>query len=158
MNLLNQESLGYVYLRDSFVFQAVGAAADGAGEVYVFAGRMVMAFVWSLVATFVVMALVVAVVVLTADAVFLFARTVIEGVQEILLGEEGQGTEQGRAVHGGQQAFEVTHCEGIVQGAERLPYHDTHSRRSDVVILQMLGNDVVHTKVNSTNVYMRGAP
>jgi hypothetical protein len=76
LNGLYDESLRYMYLGDSFVFEAVGLAADRAGEVDVLA-QFVMMMRARTIGTDVValrsVALIVAMGVFEADAVFLFA-------------------------------------------------------------------------------------
>lgn len=79
-----------------------------------------------------------------ADAVLLFARTVIEGVQQVVFDEKGQGAENRAPIDGGKQPFEVGHGEGIIEILERLPDHDAQGSGAHVVVLQVLGNFVVH--------------
>ena len=88
--------------------------------------------------------LVVAMFVFEADAVFLFARTIVEGMQQIVIDEKGKGTENRTPIDSGQQTFEVGHGEGVVEVFERLPDHDAHGSGAHVVVLQVLGNFVVH--------------
>jgi len=89
-------------------------------------------------------ALVVAMLVFETDAVFLFARAIVEGVEQVVIDEKGEGTEDCAPVDGRQQTFEVGHGEGVVEVTERLPDHDAHSSGAHVVVLQVLGNFVVH--------------
>lgn len=76
LDRLHLESLRYMYLGDSFVFEAIGLAADRAGEVDVLA-QFVMMMRARTIGTDVValrsVALIVAMGVFEADAVFLFA-------------------------------------------------------------------------------------
>ena len=147
LNGLYDESLRYMYLGDSFVFEAVGLAADRAGEVDVLA-QFVMMMRARTIETDVValrsVALIVAMGVFEADAVFLFARTIVEGVEQVVIDEKGEGTEDCAPIDGRQQTFEVGHGEGVVEVNERLPDHDAHSSGAHVVVLQVLGNLVVH--------------
>ena len=144
---LHLESLRYMYLGDSFVFEAIGLAADRAGEVDVLA-QFVMMMRARAIGTDVValcsVALVIAMGVFEADAVFLFARTIVEGVEQVVIDEKGEGTEDRAPIDGRQQTFEVSHGEGVVEVAERLPDHDAHSSGAHIVVLQVLGNFVVH--------------
>jgi len=89
-------------------------------------------------------AIVVAMLVFEADAVFLLARSVVEGVEQIMFDEKGEGAENRAPIHGGQQTFEVGHGEGIVKVTQRLPDEDAHGRGAHVVVLQVLGYFVVH--------------
>lgn len=89
-------------------------------------------------------ALVVAMFMLEANAVFLFTRTVIESVEQIVFDEKGKGTEDGAAIDGWQQSFEVGHGKSVVEGLDGLPDHDTHGSGSYVMILQMLGYIFIH--------------
>ena len=73
LHLQNLESLRNVNLGDSFVLEAIGLAAYGAGEVDVFAGFVMMAMSVLDAAAFVILAIVVAAVVFATDAVFLLA-------------------------------------------------------------------------------------
>ena len=144
---LHSESLRYMYLGDSFVFEAVGLAADRAGEVDVLAQFVMMMRARTIGADVVALcsvALVVAMFMFEADAVFLFARTIVEGVEQVVIDEKGEGTEYRAPIDGGQQPFEVSHREGIIEVTERLPDHDAHGRGAHVVVLQVLGNFVVH--------------
>ena len=52
-------------------------------------------------------ALVVAMLVFETDAVFLFARAIVEGVEQVVIDEKGEGTEDCAPVDGRQQTFEV---------------------------------------------------
>ena len=88
--------------------------------------------------------LIVAMFVFEADAVFLFARAIVESVEQVMIDEKGEGTEDRAPIDSGQQTFEVSHGEGIVEVAERLPDHDAHGSGAHVVVLQVLGNFVVH--------------
>lgn len=89
-------------------------------------------------------ALIIAMGMFEADAVFLFARTIVEGVEKVVIDEKGEGTEDRTPIDGRQQAFEVSHGEGVVEVFERLPDHDAHGSGTHVVVLQVLGNFVVH--------------
>lgn len=53
------------------------------------------------VMAFLLLAVVVAMLMLQTDAVFLFARTIVKGVQQVVLYEKSKGAEDGAAVHGG---------------------------------------------------------
>ena len=88
--------------------------------------------------------LVVAMFVFKADAVFLFARTIVERMEQVVFDEKGEGTEDRTPIDGRQQTFEVSHGEGVVKVFERLPDHDAHGSGTHVVVLQVLGNFVVH--------------
>ncbi len=148
LNRFNLESLRYVNLGDSLIFEAIGLAADRACEMHVLAEFVVMmstASVEAGVMAFLLLAVVVAMLMLQTDAVFLFARTIVKGVQQVVLYEKSKGAEDGAAVHGRQQSFEVGHREGVVEILERLPDHDAHGRGAHVMILQMLGYFVVHS-------------
>ena len=120
---LNLESLGYVNLGDSLAFQAKGFPANGACEVNVLTQFVVMGAltIEANVLAFGLLAFIVAMLVFEADAVFLFARTIIEGVEQIVFDEKCQGTENRAAIDSGQQAFEIGHGEGVVEVLERLP-------------------------------------
>ena len=85
-------------------------------------------------------AFVVAMFVFEADAVFLLARSVVEGVQQVVFDEKGESAEDGATIDGGQQTFEVGHGEGVVEVTQRPPDHDAHGRGAHVVVLQVLGN------------------
>ena len=89
-------------------------------------------------------AIVVAMLVFEADAVFLLARSVVEGVEQVVIDEKGEGTEDRTPIDGRQQTFEVSHGEGVVEVTECLPDEDAHGRGAHVVVLQVLGNFVVH--------------
>lgn len=89
-------------------------------------------------------AIVVAMLVFEADAVFLLARSVVERMQQVVFDEKGEGAEDGAAIDSGQQTFEVGHGEGVVEVTQRLPDKDAHGRWVHVVVLQVLGNFVVH--------------
>lgn len=144
---LHLESLRYMYLGDSFVFEAVGLAADRAGEVDVLAQFVMMMRARTIEADVVALrsvALVIAMFVFEADAVFLFARAIVEGVEQVVIDEKGEGTEDCAPIDSRQQTFEVSHGEGIVEVTERLPDHDAHGSGAHVVVLQVLGNFVVH--------------
>lgn len=96
-----------------------------------------------------VMALILPAIVVTmhmfqTDAVLLFARTIVEGMEQIVLDKKGKRTEDGAAVYGRQQPFDVSHGEGIVEVLERLPDHNAHGCRPHVMVLQMLSYFVVH--------------
>lgn len=80
---LHLESFGYMYFGDSLVFQAKGFPANGASEVHVLAQFVVMGAlaIEANVLAFVLLAFVVAMFVFEADAVFFFARTIVEGVK-----------------------------------------------------------------------------
>lgn len=79
-----------------------------------------------------------------ADAVFLFARSVVERMQQVVFDEKGEGAEDGAAIDSGQQTFEVGHGEGVVEVTQRPPDHDAHGCGAHVVVLQVLGYFVVH--------------
>lgn len=147
LNGFYHESLRYMYLGDSLIFEAVGLAADRAGEVDVLA-QFVMMMRARTIETDVValrsVALIVAMGVFEADAVFLFARTIVEGVEQVVIDEKGECTENRAPIHGGQQTFEVGHGEGVVEVTERLPDEDAHGSGAHVVVLQVLGYFVVH--------------
>ncbi len=102
---LHLESLRYMYLGDSFVFEAVGLAADRAGEVDVLAQFVVMMRARTIGTDVVALrsvALVIAMFVFEADAVFLFARAIVEGVEQIVIDEKGEGTEDRAPIDGRQ--------------------------------------------------------
>ena len=52
-------------------------------------------------------ALVIAMFMFEADAVLLFARTIVEGVEQVVIDEKGGSTENRAPIDSGQQAFEV---------------------------------------------------
>lgn len=78
------------------------------------------------------------------DAIFLFARAIIEGVEQVVFDEKCQGAENRAPIDGGKQPFEVGHGEGIVEILERLPDQDADSSGPYVVVLQVLGYFFVH--------------
>ena len=144
---LHLESLRYMYLGDSLIFEAIGLAAHRAGEVDVLAKLVMMMRARTIGADVVALssvALIVAMGVFEADAVLLFARTIVEGMKQVVIDEKGEGTEDRAPIDGGQQTFEVGHGEGVVEVTERLPDEDAHGRGAHVVVLQVLGNFVVH--------------
>ena len=105
LNGLYDESLRYMYLGDSFVFEAVGLAADRAGEVDMLAQFVMMMRARTIgtdVVTLSSVTLVVAMFVFEADAVFLFARAIVEGMQQIVIDEKGEGTEDRAPIDGRQ--------------------------------------------------------
>jgi hypothetical protein len=53
------------------------------------------------VLTFVSLAIVVTMDMFEADAVFLLARTIVEGMKQIMLYEKGEGTEDGASIDSG---------------------------------------------------------
>ena len=65
-------------------------------------------------------------------------------MQQVVIDEKGECTENRAPIHGGQQTFEVGHGEGIVKVTQRLPDEDAHGRGAHVVVLQVLGYFVVH--------------
>ena len=102
---LHLESLRYMYLGDSFVFEAVGLAADRAGEVDVLAQFVVMMRARTIEADVVALrsvALVIAMFVFKADAIFLFARTIVERMEQVVIDEKGEGTENRAPIDGRQ--------------------------------------------------------
>ena len=90
LHMLDLESLWYLYRRDFLCAEAEGAATDGAGEVDV------LAF---LVGVVVVVGI--GMLVFVADAVFLLSAAIVDGVEQVVLDEEHQGTEEGASIHGG---------------------------------------------------------
>ena len=99
---LHLESFGYMYLGDSLVFQAKGFSANGASEVYVLAQFVVMGAL-SIEAKVLASGLLSFVVAMLSplvksersmfetDAIFLFARTIVEGGEQVVFDEKGQG-------------------------------------------------------------------
>ena len=152
---LHLESFGYMYFGDSLVFQAKGFPANGASEVHVLAQFVVMGAL-SIEAKVLASGLLSFVVAMLfplvksersmfeADAVLLFARTIIKGVQQVVFDEKCQGAENRAPIDGGKQPFEVGHGEGIVEILECLPDQDANSGGPYVVVLQVLGYFFVH--------------
>jgi hypothetical protein len=93
LNGLNLESFGYMYLGDSLVFQAKGFSANGASEVHMLAQFVMMGalsietnvLASGLLTFFVAMGM------FETDAILLFARSIIEGVHQVVFDEKGQG-------------------------------------------------------------------
>ena len=87
---LHLESLGYMYLGDSLVFQAKGFSANGASEVHVLAQFVMMGalsietnvLASGLLTFFVAMGM--------FETDVLFARTIIGSVQQVVFDEKGK--------------------------------------------------------------------
>ena len=113
--LFGNEAFGQGYGRYGDVGEAECPVAACAGEVHV--------------------ALAMARVVVVADAVFLHAAAIVDAVQQVGVAEEGQRTEQGGTVDGGQRLFEVAEAEhsvGVV--AHLAPYHCAYGCYADTCI------------------------
>ena len=110
---LHLESFGYMYFGDSLVFQAKGFSTNGASEVHVLAQFVVMGAL-SIEAKVLASGLLSFVVAMLSplvksersmfetDAIFLFARAIIEGVEQIVLDEKCQGAENRAPIDGGK--------------------------------------------------------
>jgi hypothetical protein len=93
-----------MYLGDSLVFQAKGFSANGASEVHVLA-QFVMMGALSIEANVLATRLLsffVAMGMIETDAILFFARTIIEGVEQIVLDEKCQGAENRAPIDGGK--------------------------------------------------------
>ena len=90
LRMQDLESLWYLYRRDFLCAEAEGAATDGAGEVDVLA---------LLVGVVVVVGI--GMLVFVTDAVFLLSAAIVDGVEQVVLDEEHQGTEEGASIHSG---------------------------------------------------------
>lgn len=95
------------YWRDGYVGETESAVADAAGEVYV-----------THAATGVVV---------VADAVFLDSAAVVDVVEQVCVAENGEGSEEGGAVDGRENPFEVTEAEDAIGFvADDVPYHQSY--------------------------------
>ena len=101
LRFLWREAFGQGHRWYDDVGQAIGVVADAAGEVDV--------------------AETMAGVVVLADAVFLHAGAVVDVVEQMGLGEEGECAEDGGAVEGGQAGFKVGEAEGIAEVVPDFP-------------------------------------
>lgn len=109
------------------ILKAVGTVATAAGEVD--------------------MAMTVAGVVQVADAVLLRTGAVVNLMQQVGLGEQGQRAEQCGTVDGGQGGLQVCQAEGIGEAMTHLaPNEQADSRQPDARIVQylLIGNVYVH--------------
>lgn len=95
------------------------------------------------------MALMVAAGVLRTDAVFHGARAIVERVQQLMLGEQSECAEESRAVDSGKHALEVAKRKGVVEIEQGAPDHDAYGRGADIVVLQVLGYQVIHSSCYS---------
>lgn len=107
--------VGQSHYRNCLVFKAVGLAASGAGKVDVV----------EVVATFA-----------TAHAVFADARAVVNLVEQVMLSEKAQGTEDAGAVHVGQPLFGVGKRKSLGAMLHGSIYEDADSGGAYAVMLQ----------------------
>lgn len=90
--VVGKEAVGEGDDGDGLVFETIGLAASGAGEVDVV--EMVAAFA-------------------TADTILFKSRPVVDFVQQVVLGEKAKGTENAGTVHLGQPCFHICQRKGF---------------------------------------------
>lgn len=125
--VLHLKSLRYLHHRDVLLLETEGFTALQAGQVHVLAFLVrVMPFL------------------LLAHAVFLLSTAIVNDMQHLLLGKQGQGAEDSAPVRRRQQRLQVAQRKGKVQFRQGAPNENPHSRGSHTMILQMLCNVFCH--------------
>ena len=110
--IFHKEALRQAHQRYGIVFEAVGLATLRACEV-----NMVE----------------VAVVFAAAHAIFLLPSTIIDSMQQVMVSEELQSTEDAGAVHVGQQTLHVGEREGLALLTGILPHQYAHCSGVDTM-------------------------
>ena len=119
LGLLRLEACGKRHLRNVNIGQTVRAMADAAAQMHV--------------------SLTVTRVIEVAHAVLLRARTVVDFVQKVRIGEKGKHAEERGTVHGGQLGLQVSQVEGVTESVTHLfPDEQTDSRHADARVDQCL--------------------
>lgn len=133
--VLHLKPLRDLHHRNMLLLEAEGLAALQAGQVHVLALLVrVMSFL------------------LLAHAVFLLSTAIVNDMQHLLLGKQGQGAEDCAPVRRRQQRLQVAQRKGKVQFRQGAPNENPHSRGSHTMILQMLCNVFCHRIIVSKKV------
>lgn len=125
--VLHLKSLWYLHHRDVLLLEAEGLTALQAGQMHVLA--------------FLVRVMI---VIVLAHAVFLLSTAIVNDMQHLLLGKQGQGAEDSAPIRRRQQRLQVAQRKGKVQFLQCAPDENPHRCGSHAMILQVLCNIFCH--------------